>query len=100
MGSLEAGARPFASLSKDAILKALRQLLALIGVQDAELYGTHNCRRGHSDDMVRAGRGLAEILVAGGWRSAGGHKPYTDRVDLEMRACLEAHFAMLDEPDQ
>ena len=49
--------------------------------------------------MVASGKGLVEILIAGGWRNAAGQKPYTDAVDLEMRACLEAHFAALQEDD-
>ena len=97
--SLPAGQQPFARITKDHAIKLLRQLLSLLNVEEAASFGTHDCRRGHCDDMVRAGKGLTEILTAGGWRSASGQKSYTNAVDLEMKACLEAHFTALQEDD-
>ena len=49
--------------------------------------------------MRKAGTPLHEILIAGGWRAAGGHRPYMDMEDLEMEACMEAHCMSHGEED-
>ena len=98
LASWHSGVRPFEGFTKDSALKALRQFLNVLNVPDADSYGTQDCRRGHNEDMVSKGKCLTEILIAGGWRSASGPAPYTNAVELEMRACLEAHYtAMTDE---
>ena len=96
---MPAGTSPFASISRNRAIQLLRQMLKLQHVDDADSFGTHDCRRGHCDDMIRAGSGLGEILIAGGWRSPGGQRSYVDMVDLEQRATLEAHYATLAEAD-
>ena len=54
-------------------------------VPDAKLYGTHDFRRGHAEDLRQCGASLAEILLAGQWKSAAFLK-YLDEAELE-KAC-------------
>ena len=98
------GARPTvcavaACLVQETARHALRRLLEAAGVPNAGAYRTHDLKRGHNEDMVQDGKGLTEISVATGWHGPGAMRSYTDLVSLEMRACLEAHRALLSECD-
>ena len=79
-------------------LKRLRALLAELRVAEASLYRTHDFRRGHADDMRRAGATLAEILLAGGWNSAA-FQDYLDMHAVEEDAVFEAHVCASSDSD-
>ena len=100
VATLRPGAVIFDGLTADAARRTLRTMLGAVGVVDAGVYGTHDLRRGHVDDMLRAGSSMLEVLVAAGWHKPGSHRNYTDLVALEMRACLEAHCASLEGIDE
>jgi len=53
-------------------LTALRELLAEAGVANAQVCRTHDCRRGHAEDLRRGGARLFEtqIPAAGDGKSA------------------------------
>ena len=70
--SLPAGSQPFCDVTPASALVCLRALLHLLGVDDADGYGTHDMRRGHAEDLLERGAGLGEILRAGEWRLVGG----------------------------
>ena len=57
----------------------------------------HAFRRGMAQDMLDRGDALAEILLAGGWRS-GAFLRYLARADLDRRVALE--FATADSGDE
>ena len=71
LDAVKPGARPFAGITRDRALQYLRRLLARLGVEQPESYGTQDLRRGHNEDLVRAGKKWQEILWAGGWRAPG-----------------------------
>ena len=85
-----AGSQPFAFFHARSALGILRSWLKVMGVKDASFYRTHDFRRGHARDMLRAGARLHEILRAGEWRSAAFLK-YLDKVELECEATLLDH---------
>ena len=49
------GAPLFAGITPSKALKALRVMLAAVGVKDACTYGTHDLRRGHAKDLQLSG---------------------------------------------
>jgi len=69
IGRLPPGSRPFAQLYADVTLRELRRRLSVLGVADAESYVLHDFRRGHAEDLRRAGKSLWVILQAGEWGS-------------------------------
>lgn len=89
--SFKTGDRPFSSFSPAKALSELRAMLAIIGISNAARYRTHDIRRGHARDMQANGRTLAEILLAGGWRSAAFLR-YLDELALHDAAVLEAEL--------
>ena len=97
---LQQGAQPFAGISSNEARAVLRRKLAQLGVPNSAAYGTHDLKRGHSEDMVRSGKTMLEILIAAGWHAPGSHRSYADMVALEMDACLEAHVASIAEDDE
>ena len=84
------GAKPWAKVSAGLARVRLRQILAKLLVPDWANYGTHDFRRGHAEvgsfvalflsvvpfynlrcqDMRKSGCTLAQILLAGQWKSA------------------------------
>ena len=98
MASLPIGARPFACFRPSQVLLAVRESLAQVGVTGAEAYGTHSFRRGHAEDLRAAGGTLADILAAGGWKSAA-FQCYLDREKLECARLAEAMQAASDSDD-
>ncbi len=68
--------------------------VALASVRDACLanslpkVGWHAFRRGAARDMLNSGCSLAQILEAGGWRSAAFLR-YLSRRDIDARVALE-----------
>ena len=85
--SCGAGAHPFAPFDGRSALAILRGWLVQLQVKEASHYRTHDFRRGHARDMLRAGARLHEILHAGEWRSAA-FLQYLDKVELECEATL------------
>ena len=59
------GASPWKDLNPEFVRQRLRRSLAALGVPNAKAYGTQDFRRGHAEDMRRAGCSLAEILANG-----------------------------------
>ena len=57
-------------LNKDHLARRMKQLVAKIGVQDSERYGTHAVRRGMAQDILDMGGQLPALLKAGDWRSS------------------------------
>ncbi len=91
-------------------------MLDLLEVKDAQLYRTHDLRRGHAQDLIESGANLAEILAAGqldhvawlgllydGLRAGQWRSPafmsYIDAQELERRAVVEAHVEESSDED-
>ena len=89
------GGALFSGFSSALVLRCLRSRLASLGVPSAELYRTHDFRRGHAQDLLARGATLREILEAGGWRSPAFLR-YLDLVELEREAVVEAHLLESD----
>ena len=89
---------PFSKISSSAALARLREVLTILKGPEAAQYRTHDLRRGHADDMRRAGATLAEILAAGGWKSAA-FRDYLDMHAVEEDAIFEAHFCDSSDSD-
>ena len=72
--------------------------LAELHVQFAADYRTHDFRRGHAEDLRRAGGRLGGILKAGDWCSAA-FMAYQNKERLERDRVAEAHgsFSELDD---
>ena len=68
LSGLTIGAKPFADAAPLKGLSQLRCLLELMNVPDAKHYDTKSFRRGHTQDLIDAGKPAAEIYLAGGWR--------------------------------
>ena len=85
----------FGGISAAVALRALREMLAALGVQGASLFRLHDLRRGHAKDLQESGATLAEILAAGEWRSCA-FMAYLDRDALERDAVVEAHLLESD----
>ena len=85
------GAQPFVGFSAGGALSCLRGLLEFLKVPDANIYRTHDLRRGHARDLQANGATLATILAAGDWRSPAFLK-YLDEQQLEDDAVVEAHL--------
>ena len=69
----------------------MRLKLHQLGLENASRFRTHDLRRGHALDLLRAGANLGEILRAGQWRSPA-FLQYLDLEELERDAVLEAHL--------
>ena len=65
--------------------------LAKLGMPEARSYRAHDFRRGHADDLRRAGATLKEILKAGEWKSPA-FLQYLDMEDLEHDLVVDAHL--------
>ena len=55
----------------------------------------HAIRRGMAEEMLARGDPLAEILLAGGWRS-GAFLKYVSRHSLDTRVALDFAYAVSD----
>ena len=98
VSGLGCGARVFADVSGAQALATLRKYLAGLGARDPSLYRLHDFRRGHAQDLLDRGRGLAVILRAGDWRS-GAFTAYLNTTDLEKRAVLESALCAESDSD-
>ena len=88
--NMPAGWKPFHSITPKAALSVLRGMLSKLEISDAELYRTHDLRRGHAKDLQMSGASLAEFLAAGEWRSPA-YMKYTDLNELEYGVVMQAH---------
>ena len=79
---LPEGHQPWQSIGPSQARRRLRDLLQRFLVPDAQKYGTQDFRRGHAEDMRKAGCTLAEILRAGQWRSAA-FMTYMDQAGID-----------------
>ena len=75
--------------------RAMRFLLRLICFPDAAAFSSHGFRRGMAQEILRRGGSLADVLAAGGWRSAA-FLLYLDRTEVDEAAILD----FLQEEDQ
>lgn len=103
------GTRPWAGVNPCQARARLRRLLQVLGVADANAYGTHDFRRGHAEagcwtmrvqtlwmhsclllaqDMRACGHPLAEILAAGQWKSSSFIK-YVKEAELEKEVAYQ-----------
>jgi hypothetical protein len=73
-----------------------RRLLAALGFADACKYSTHDFRRGHAQDLLESGATLAEILLAGQWRSSSFLK-YLREAELEREVAFLVSIESDDE---
>jgi hypothetical protein len=73
----------------------IRETAAEIGLSEIEEFTWHFIRRGMATDLLRHGSSLAQILVAGGWRSSAFLR-YLLRHDLDER---EAADLCIDQSD-
>ena len=89
------GAVLFAGISPANTLDTLRRMLAVLKVEQAELYRTHDLRRGHALDLQCSGAPLWQILEAGEWSSPAFLK-YLDLHRLDRELVVQAH---IDESD-
>ena len=80
----------FPGLTPGVVLAKLRARLATLGVADAMDYRAHDFRRGHADDLRRAGKTLKEILQAGEWKSPA-FLQYLDIDSMEHDLVFSAH---------
>ena len=87
------GAQPFRSISPVKANSGLKRLLALVGVDDASEFRTHDLRRGHAEDLRLNGATLAEILRAGDWRSPA-FLLYLNQSQLDLDRVAEANDLM------
>ena len=77
-------------------VRALRTLLKGTKVKDWSKFRPHDLRRGHAEDLRKAGAPLWKILAAGEWTS-GHYKDYIDVHQAEMEAVLQG--VLEDESD-
>ena len=91
----EVGTVPFEVFGPAVCLAKLRRRLRELEVPKAGLYKLHDFRRGHAQDLLESGAGLALILKAGEWKSAA-FLAYVDWSRLEEKAVLEAQLADSD----
>lgn len=103
------GTCPWAEVNANYARTRLRRLLHILGVLDADAYGTHGFRRGHAEaghsparvqplrrqlcvlfaqDMRECGHPLAEILAAGQWKGASFIK-YVKEAELEKEVAYQ-----------
>ena len=86
LGERRSGTKLFPQATAAVALRVLREMLGILGIPKAELYRTHDFRRGHAKDLqlsgvwlhvvrfaclclLRIGAPLYRILAAGEWRS-------------------------------
>ena len=72
------------------------EFLCVCQVPNAELYGTHDFRRGHAKDLQDSGAPYAVILAAGEWKGRA-VVSYLDLGEIERDVALEA--SMLSDDD-
>jgi hypothetical protein len=90
---LEIGHKPWASISPNFARAKLRATLCNIAVPNSELYGTHDFRRGHADDLRESGIPITRIVAMGGWSSEASLPAYLNMAELEMDTIFEAAIA-------
>ena len=82
LGNLPDGARPWHGVSPGFARTRLRRVLQVLAVPDHDLYGTHDLRRGHAEDVRKSGCTLAQIMRAGQWKS-GAFMTYLNELELD-----------------
>ena len=80
------------------VLATLRDVLMTLELAEATEYVAHDLRRGHAEDIRARGGSLAEILLAGDWRSLA-FLDYLNKHRLERDATMAAHVADTSEED-
>ena len=98
LAEFDAGAKPFAAWRPDMVLATLRNVLMTLELAEATEYVAHDLRRGHAEDIRARGGSLAEILLAGDWRSLT-FLDYLNKHRLERDATMAAHVADTSEED-
>ena len=86
------------SFSYWSLQNVLRAHLSALKVPDANEYSTKAFRRGTAREMLASQSSLAEVLVAGQWRSAA-FLLYIDKMDVEEDAVFAALDSLSDEED-
>ena len=103
------GKKLFPGITAASALTMLREMLEVVGAQDARSYRTHDLRRGHAKDLqvsgwllapppffwakvchieCFAGASLYEILAAGEWRSPA----FLTYLDMHRRVLLRVPY--------
>lgn len=98
LGQFDAGAQPFANISRGSALAGLKAMMSALRIPKAGSYRTHDFRRGHTKDLAESGSSLAEILRAGEWSSPA-FLHYLNVDELEDGAVIEAHLAESSEDE-
>ena len=83
---------PLFPVSASVGLKRIREACKTLGFPQISW---HAFRRGAARDMLEKGCSLAQVLLAGGWRSSAFLK-YLSRRDVDARMALELSFANSD----
>ena len=84
--------------SYSSLQNVLRAHLSALQVPDANEYSTKAFRRGTAREMLANQSSLADVLVAGQWRSAA-FLLYIDKMDVEEDAVFAALDSLSDEED-
>ena len=79
----------FEGITPARTLDVLREILKRLDVPNAELYRTHDLRRGHTLDLQAAKASLQDMKKGGEWRSSA-IASYLDLARLEADAVAEA----------
>ena len=80
--------RLFPGLSASSFQRRVMTLARLAKFPKADRLRLHGFRRGMAQDILRRGGSLAEILAAGGWRSAA-FLAYLDKNEIEQEVMLD-----------
>ena len=99
LGKCPVGHKLFVGSTPAKATRALRVLLKLARVKSFEAYRLHDLRRGHALDLQMSGASLAEILVAGEWRSSAFTK-YLNMHQLKEDLVVQAHLEESEPEDE
>ncbi|EER16358.1 hypothetical protein Pmar_PMAR025296, partial [Perkinsus marinus ATCC 50983] len=84
-GNVAASDLLFDGITANSMRQHLRDTLAVVGIENPDVYGLHSFRRGHATDLAEHAASPATILQMGGWRSAA-FRAYLDLPEVEARA--------------
>ena len=66
--SLKVGEAPFSGYSPSQASTALRDMMEMLGYENAQAYRTQDMRKGHTEDQLQAGASIEQILKDAEWR--------------------------------
>ena len=87
------------SLNKSHLVRMVKELAALAGIDGAQQLGTHSLRRGMAQDILDMGGSLPTLLNAGGWASSA-YLKYLRTSQTEDLAVAQAIMYLSDSEDE